>query len=157
MPTLQIPENTFSSTSLASANGRFDEEARERTFIASDETPVLRGWWDQYMLIISHDPKAVDLSRVGESGSCMFIEDHFTYSGDAEIGKIVSATVKNKSLEVTARINTLQPGQNYLQKVLDRCEPGKSIQFEPWETELVSEARYEKGKRVALPVYKLTK
>jgi hypothetical protein len=154
----EILTNTIAFNSLAATGGRFDAEKRERIFVASDETPVLRrSWWDDYMLIVSHDPKAVDLSRVGEEGSCMFLENHNSYSTTSRIGKIISATVANKQLEVTVRINSLAPGNNYLQEVQDKCEPGKSIQFEPYETELISEARYEKGKLVELPVYKLTK
>jgi hypothetical protein len=143
---------------LGSSTSRFDPDLRERTFIASDETPVMRGgWWtDPYMLIVSHDPKSVDLSRVGEEGSCMFLQDHSSYSSVKRIGKIVQATIKQKALEVTARINTLPPGEDYFREVSDKCEPGKSIQFDPITTELIKEATYEKGRLVEYAVYKLT-
>jgi hypothetical protein len=142
---------------LAASNGRFDPDKRERTFVASDETPILRrSWYENYMLIVSHDPKKVDLSRVGEEGSCMFLENHNSYSTDARIGKLIKASVKNSSLEVTVRINSLTAGENYLKEIQDNCEPGKSIQFDPYETELIQEPKYAKGELVSLPVYKLT-
>lgn len=148
--------DTLSFNSLAATEG-INLDKRERTFVASDETPIQRSsWWDSYVLIVSHDVGAVDLSRVGEQGSCMFLEDHDSHS-ESRIGKIISGGIRDRSLQVTARINTLPPGNKYFQEMQDGCEPGKSIRFDPIETELVSEAEYAKGTCVALAVYRLTK
>jgi len=115
--------------------------------IGCRETPIVRfDWWsgETFYLIMSHDPKHANLSRVTD-GVCMFIEDHEDYSSDSQLGKIFEASVEAGELKLSARVDT-DPGsrgEKYLSKVRQNISPGISIGADIYELTVVESALYE--------------
>lgn len=144
---------------LATQGGKYDSEDLTVSFVACNETPFLRyDWWtgQRYNLILSHDPTHVDLSRVTEGGgTCMFLEDHYP-SSEYEIGKVKSATITNKELQVTCKINNSEdnpPGRRYKSKLDADCEPGKSVGVSIGKLQVEKKAQYdvdEDGRRTLI-------
>lgn len=118
---------------------------RTVTFTASDETPVDRfDWynWEVYQMILSHDPKHVNLSRV-KSRTCMFLEDHRSIA-DYELGQIKKAQLKDGKLTLTAKLHPTPKADLYLSKVENDTAPGNSVGINVYELEVVKKAQYEK-------------
>ena len=123
-----------------------DELPINRTvvFTASDETPVKRfDWykWEPYDLILSHDPKHVNLDRV-DSGVCMFLVDHCP-SFDDQLGKITKAEIKDRKMRMTAIVNNEDYGDKYLNRVKLGTAPGNSVGIIINRLEVVKKAKYD--------------
>lgn len=146
------PQN-IQFANLAAEQPEVNVGDRTVRLIASDETPVERfDWenWEPYELIVSHDPKHVDLTRVN-NGVAMFFDGHPSWFGGTRLGKIKSAKLNGGRLEVEVKINRSELGDRYLQDVEDGVEPGNSIGLFIRKLEVVSEAEYiEEGRRKVL-------
>jgi hypothetical protein len=126
-----------------------DADIKERTvkIIASDETPLVRySWerWEPYTLIVSHDPKHVNLTRV-DSGVCMFFDGHpgGFFASSERLGKVKLAEIIDKQLILTVKVNRSDKGDQYLRDVEDDVEPGNSIGFVINKLEIIKKATYE--------------
>jgi hypothetical protein len=122
-------------------------DERTISLVASDETPVDRfSWerWEPYKLILSHDPKHVNLERVA-SKVALFFDGHpgGFFSTSNRLGKITSANVANGRMTVKVKLNQSDAANRYLQDVQDGTEPGNSVGIDVNELQVIQKAKYE--------------
>lgn len=107
----------------------YNAEQRIIAFSAASAEPVDRG---EYIEVL--DMSRIDISRV-EKGVCPFLMDH---DWSKQVGRILTASVNNDRLEVTAKITRNECGEELLNDLIDDIRNGISIGYNL--TEITSKA-----------------
>lgn len=107
----------------------YNAESRIIAFSAASSEPVDRG---EYIEVL--DMSKIDVSRV-DKGVCPFLMDH---DWSKQVGRILTASVNNDRLEVTAKITRNECGEELLNDLIDDIRNGISIGYNL--TEITSKA-----------------
>ena len=125
----------FQFDNVRSAGGD-DDQLVEISF--SSEMPVLRFFGYE---ILSHEPEAVDLSRLNNGGPLLI--DHDT---SKQIGVVEKAWIENNKGKALVRFSKSQTGQEIYKDVLDGIRRNVSVGY--WVEEMEQEENNEDGVEV---------
>lgn len=118
-----------------------DEEKRLVRFTGSSEHPVERHDWckgENYLEILSHDPKDVDLSRMSDGGPVLD-----THYGD-QIAIVESISIKDGKTDILTRFSKVTPRATIIfQDIVDEIRKSVSVGYR--KTGIVS-SKKEDGK-----------
>jgi hypothetical protein len=142
MPNIALQPLQLSSIQFEPVS--FDEENRTVVFNASDESEFERMDWysySRYRMYLEHSVSSIDLGRV-KNAACMFLEDH-RQAVDFELGKVVEAKIKSKTLQLTVKLHPDEKGERYFQRLKNGTQSPTSVGARPIKLQLVEKAEFK--------------